>query len=278
MAKWYELSTVKWLRCLVAKDLERQGVLPPSKDKDETAAAFWARVEQAGRLVEALDLYDQFAKQDAAWVHTRRETKKDFADRIEREGRKVEVEAARKELSEEGRSLREIHEKLVRQFQPQDGSKTRPWTTPNPWERGRLFRKKQDQNRFVAEIEGYDESDYCPKNRWRYEWEQMHREKRLVSSSAKWLMDCAKWRREERVALANARRRARELAEAAAEEARLAEAKAKEAAPQAKSQKKAKNQKKAGAAEEEPKIHGKWVVVKSPYGSLENQWVPDAKG
>src|SRR5262249_12825944 len=153
--------------------------------KNETATAFWARLEKAGRLIEALELYDQIAEDHAKWVHAPRETKKMFAERIVREGREVEVEAARNQLLEGGYSLREVHEKLVNTFQPLDGSQTRPWETPDPWEAGRLFRKKEDQNRLAAEIEGYDEHDYCPNSRWRYEWAQQHREKRLASSNAK---------------------------------------------------------------------------------------------
>jgi len=208
-------------------------------------------VEKAGHLVEAIDLYDKLAGQHADSVHRPRETKMMFAERIQREGRQAEVERARSELSASGLSLREIHVKLVYGFQPLDGSDRRPWETPDPWKAGRLFRKKEDQDRAV------------PK---RDEWEER-----------KWRLDCAKWRREERVALANARRRARELKAAAAEEARLAEAKAKEAAAQAKGQKKAKGHKKTGSDEEEPKIHGKWIVVKGPSGAPENKWVPEAK-
>jgi hypothetical protein len=44
----------------------------------------------------------------------------------------------------------------------------------------------------------------------------MNQEKRLVSKNAKYRTDCAKWRRDERDALANARRRAQILKEAAA--------------------------------------------------------------
>jgi hypothetical protein len=87
-----------------------------------------------------------------------------------------------------------------------------------------------------------DGDDYCPKSRWRFEWRQQNREKRIASENAKWRVDCAKWRREERVALANARQRARELKALAA---------AKE------SHSKMKDNKKATAAEEEPKIKGK---------------------
>src|SRR5262245_61836488 len=143
MAKWYELSEVKGIRCRVEENLKG---LPPSKDKNETAAAFWARLEQAGLLVKALELYDELAEDRGEWVHRPRETKKAFAERIEREGRQADVERVRSKLLAEGRTLREIHTYLVNRFQPLDGSRTRPWETPDPWEAGRLFRKKEDQN------------------------------------------------------------------------------------------------------------------------------------
>jgi hypothetical protein len=235
MAKWYEASKVGIIRSMVECSLKD---FPPSKDENETAAAFWTRVEKAGRLVEAMDLYDECAKEEAEWIHKPRETKKMFAERIEREGRQAEVDSARNELSASGFTLREIHGKLVYSFQPLDGTRTRPWETPDPWEAGRLFRKKEDQDRLLAEANPDDYED---------------------EPSAEWLVDCAKRRREERVALANARQRARELKVAAtAAEAKLAEAKAKEAAAQANGQKKTKSQKKAGNDEDEPKIHGKW--------------------
>ena len=46
MAKWFELSATKGLRVAVGKFLEKYDGLPPSKDKDETAAAFWERVKR----------------------------------------------------------------------------------------------------------------------------------------------------------------------------------------------------------------------------------------
>jgi len=212
MAEWFAKSEVNWFRSLTENQLVEAKKLSPSKNKEETAAAFWARIERAGLLEEALKLYDQIAESHAEWVQTPRETKKMFAERIEREGRQDEVEKVRQQLLEEGFSLREIHEKLINRFQPKDGSHTRPWETPNPWENGRLFRKKEAQEQLVAEIERGKENDWCPKSRWRYEWEQMRQEKRLASSNAKYRMDCAKWRQEERIALANARRRAPEAA------------------------------------------------------------------
>jgi len=265
MAKWYQQSEVKGIRSRVEQNLKG---LPPSKDKNETATAFWERVEKAGRLLEALELYDKFEKQRAQWAHMPRETKKMFAERIEREGRQAEVEEERKELLEEGHSLREIHEELVNRFQPLDGSHTRPWETPDPWKAGRLFRKKEDQDKLLAEAKRDDGDDYCPKSRWRFEWKQQRREKRIASENAEWRVDCAKWRRDERVALAKARRRLREL-QAAAEGNN--EPKATEAATEV------NNQRESTTAEEEPKIKGKWIVVRGPSGSPENQWVPEAE-
>src|SRR5439155_27248578 len=189
MTKWYERSTAKFLRLQVKEHLKN---LPPSKDKDETATAFWARVEKAGCLIEALDLYDEFAAGDAEWVHTRRETKKDFAERIEREGRQAEVKRVRNELLASGLSQREIQEQLVYRFPPLDGSRTRPWETPDPWKAGRLFRKKEDQDNLLAQANWDDDEDD-------------------EASEANWRVECAKWRQEERDALANARDRAREL-------------------------------------------------------------------
>ena len=103
MAKWFEQSNVLWTRARVAEILNN---LPPPKDKHETAAQFWARVDKAGLLDEALCLYDEIAEQDAERADIRRETKKMFAERIDREGRQDEVEEERKRLSAEGCSLR----------------------------------------------------------------------------------------------------------------------------------------------------------------------------
>jgi hypothetical protein len=272
MTEWFAKSEVNYFRRQVENRLIEAKKLSPSKDKEETAAAFWVRMEKAGLLEEVLKLYDQIAESHAERAQTPRETKKKFAERIEREGRRNEVEEERQCLSESGYSLRQIHEMLVEVFQPLDGSKTRPWTTPDPWENGRLFRKKEDQNRLAAEIEGFDERDYCPESRWRYEWKQMHQEKRLASSNAQYRIDCAGWRREERVALANARRRGLEL-KAAAEARRAQELKTAEEAKSSKA-KESEPTAKPITPTEEPKINGKWEVVKGPSG-FENKWVPE---
>ena len=114
-----------------------------------------------------------------------------FAERIEREGRQAEVEEMRKEFADQGLSLRAIHGSLVNCFQPLDGTETCPWETPDPWQAGRLFRKKEDQDRLLAEVDSDDQEDEKEKIQWR--------------------VDCAKWRREERMALAKARERSMEL-------------------------------------------------------------------
>src|SRR5262249_27716556 len=95
MSKWFEYSNVNWFRRRVEDCLIEQKKLQPSKDKEESAVKFWARMERAGLLEEALMLYDQIAEINSEWVHTPRETKKMFAERIEREGRQAEVEEKR---------------------------------------------------------------------------------------------------------------------------------------------------------------------------------------
>lgn len=224
MAYWFAKSNVSWFRRQAENRLVEAKKLLPSQDKKETAAGFWARVEKAGLLEEALSLYDQFAKEWAEWVHLPRETKKMFAERIEREGRQAEVEEAREELMEEGFSLRVIHEKLVYCFQPLDESSTRPWETPNPWENGRLFRKKKDQKK----LQSYYDDNY-----------------KDADDIERWRFNCAKWRRDERVALANARRRAPEVAKAEKERQAVTKAEAeRQAAAKADSERKAAEEKK----------------------------------
>jgi hypothetical protein len=74
-----------------------------------------------------------------------------------------------------------------------------PWPTPDPWQAGRLFRKKADQDELLDLAGEYeDEEDK--------ETDQAIRR-----------LECAQWRRAERIALADARRRARTLAGAKTE-------------------------------------------------------------
>jgi hypothetical protein len=118
---------------------------------------------------------------------------------VEREGRREEAERLRAELVATGLSQREVQKKLVNRMQPLDGTPTRPWSTPDPWEHGRLFRKKADQEEFQDLVSDDDEDE-------------------VEVTKAQWRIDCAKWRQEERQALRTARQRALEL-KAEAEEA-----------------------------------------------------------
>src|SRR5262245_14636429 len=104
---------------------DRLEKLPPSNKKNESAAEFWARVERAGLLIEAIALYDEIAAEYAEWKHTPRETKKKFEERIECEGRRAEAERMRAELLASGLTQRQVQAKLLKRLQPLDGSTTR---------------------------------------------------------------------------------------------------------------------------------------------------------
>jgi hypothetical protein len=71
-----------------------------------------------------------------------RESKKQFWERIDREGRREEVEAMQEELLSEGDPKRLVQECLVELFQPIDGTRTRAWQTPDSWENGRCHWRK----------------------------------------------------------------------------------------------------------------------------------------
>jgi hypothetical protein len=196
MARWWESSEIYAVRLQVAGRLKL-----PDTNKDEylSPTRFWADAEKVGRLVEALALYDQIAAGRAAWRHLRRETKADFERRIEREGRQAEAERVRAELLASGLSHREAQEELVSRLQPLDGRKTRAWPTPDPWEAGRLFLKKADQERLLADAGEEDEDESAE----------------AYAEGARWRLQCAERRRDERVTLAAARRRAQALKAAA---------------------------------------------------------------
>src|SRR6516165_3257493 len=87
--------------------------LPASKSKDESPEQFWSRVEQAGLLIKALALYDEIAAARLEWRHTWRETKKQFDQRMESEGRQAEAERVRAKLLASGLTRREAQVKLV---------------------------------------------------------------------------------------------------------------------------------------------------------------------
>jgi hypothetical protein len=155
---------------------------------------FWKQVEEAGLLRKALALYDRIAAEWEEYRHLRRETKAVFAERIEREGRQAEVEQVRRKLLASHMTQREVHAELVNRFQPLDGTETRPWETPDPWEGGRLFRRSDDE---MAALAKEDPDSYGAE-----EVERSIAEARLA-----W----ARIRQDERDALANARRRARKI-------------------------------------------------------------------
>jgi len=139
----YEIAV---LRFLVSKSLpqllEYRGLREPPEE-------FWRRVERAGLLVAALDKFDKLVAMYTGHTRVRRETKKQFAERVEREGRQAEAEQLRAKLSACGLSQRQVQVQLVRRLQPLDGTKTEAWETPDPWLAGRLFRRKAAQQRLL---------------------------------------------------------------------------------------------------------------------------------
>jgi hypothetical protein len=193
----YERCPVWDVRCVMAKVLG----LPTDEDPDH----FWSRVEKAGRLVEALACYDRLVVDLAARAKVVRESKQQFLLRVEQEGRLAEVERKRSDLIAGGMSQRDAQASLVESFQPLDGKKTKGWRTPDPWYYGRLFHKKKDQDRLVrlANREN-DEDEYVDDyDDEEYEEQEVHDARDRVA----W----AQRRRAERIALADARQRARDL-------------------------------------------------------------------
>jgi hypothetical protein len=129
---------------------QRLNVPVEVEGKAEAPTAFWSRMERAGVLPEAIGLYDQLAVEQRSRSQTRRETKLEFDQRIKNEGREGEAERLRGDLAAQGLSGRELQDRLVEALQPVSGDATRAWQTPNPWNAGRLFRKKADQDRLLA--------------------------------------------------------------------------------------------------------------------------------
>jgi hypothetical protein len=188
------MATPRYAHCLVNAircAVERRLTLPAPKSREESAADFWSRVEEADLLVEALALYDAIAADWATSAEIPRETKTVFLQRLEREGRLAEAEHVLAELLAAGLSRREAQGELVERFQPLDGSATRAWATPDPWEAGRLFHKKADQDRLLARVADDEEDSEYQEAEDRVAW--------------------ARYRRAEGNALAAARRRARDL-------------------------------------------------------------------
>jgi hypothetical protein len=183
---------------------QRLAGLPPSVGrKEETPAAFWTRVEHAKRLVEALKIYDQVAAEYAGSRHKLRETKRDFAERMEREGRQAEANRLRAELVASGLSQREVQKQMVEHMQPLNGPPTRVHETLDPWME-RLFRTRSDHERLLYVMQTVEDLDEAEDEdvvdaRNRFAW--------------------AEHRRDERRALAAARQQARALKAAAVDSA-----------------------------------------------------------
>jgi hypothetical protein len=184
----------------IRREVESRLKLPPPQTNHETAFDFWMRVEQAGMLIEALALYDRIAAERTP-PPIRRETKGQFLERIDREGRRAEVERLSAELLASGWSQRDAQAELVKRFQPSDGTRTKAWETPNSWEHGRLFRTKAKEEELEALTRDEDDDQDA------LEYEREAAEVELLSAHSRFM---------ERSALAKARRRARELKAAAA--------------------------------------------------------------
>jgi hypothetical protein len=146
-------------------------------------------MEQAGKLCEAVELFNKIEIEHKKRAHTRRETIEEFEQRINKERRQKEAERLRRELLDQGLSLREVQEKLVETLQPMAGARTRAWQTPNPWNEGRFCRRKVDQEKLLA-LKRKPPSELDVAN-WRLQW--------------------AEHRMQERRALVAARRRAQAL-------------------------------------------------------------------
>jgi hypothetical protein len=179
---------------------------------DESPTAFWWRLRSSGRLGEVLRLYDRMMKDRAESASIPRETRTQFLDRVEREGRRDQAERALARLLASGLSAREAQEKLVERFQPLDGSQTRAWATPDPWANGRLFRRKKVQEELLAAA--------SPEGK-----------KEAARRAAADLVERARHRQEERVTLADARQFARSMAPLERRQARSERAAARAAKP-----------------------------------------------
>jgi hypothetical protein len=173
------MATARYTHCLVRdirKAVERRLELPAPKSQYENAWAFWKRVAEAGLLVRAIKLYDRIAASWAYWSHVSRETKEQFWQRVEQEGRRAEAERALSKLLASHMSQREAQKKLVECFQPMDGSPARFWPTPDPWEHGRLLRSKEDQDATLALAEDKDFASEQDIARNRLSWARLRRE------------------------------------------------------------------------------------------------------
>lgn len=193
-SRYYQDCEACNVRILVGCELH----LPPPNE--ESPMSFWTRMVGAGRLVEAVALFDRIAAERAKRSGLPRETRAQFLDRVEREGRREKAERVLARLSASGLSRREAQQKLVERFQPVDGKKTQAWTTPDPWLNGRLFRLKKVQQDLIAAANPEGKREAA----------------RQVAADR---VELAQHRHEERVELAGARRVAREFERSARREA-----------------------------------------------------------
>jgi hypothetical protein len=160
----------------IRKAVERRLELPAPKSQYENSWGFWKRVDESGLLVRAIELYDRIAVGWEYWSHVRRETKEQFWQRVEREGRRAEAERALSKLLESHLSQRDAQEKLVECFQPLNGGQTRVWQTPDPWAHGRLFQSKQDQDAMLALAEDNEYASEQDIAQDRIKWARTRRE------------------------------------------------------------------------------------------------------
>jgi hypothetical protein len=202
-SKWFEQSTVFDLRQEVARLL---GLSQRHGRKQGAPSDFWEDAEEKGMLVQAVELYDRLEAERAR--RPRRETKKEFEERVEKEGRAAEAQRLRDELLASGLNKREVQRRLVGRLQPLDGSATVAWETPNSWAKGRLFRTKAQHEELLALVEADNDADAdFEEDEFEYDGQE--------AKEAAHRLACARWRQEEREALAEARRRAHALKAAA---------------------------------------------------------------
>jgi len=72
----------------------------------------------------------------------KRESKGQFGQRIQQEGRLAQAQVAEADLLHQGLSRRHVQKVLVDRFQPSDGRSTRAWPTPDSWKCGRRYARK----------------------------------------------------------------------------------------------------------------------------------------
>jgi hypothetical protein len=87
-------------------------------------------------------------------------------------------------------SGREAQEKLVQLLQPLAGGETRAWTTPNPWNGGRLCRRKADQDALLALSGKLPSRESVALRRLR--WAEHRRDERLALVAARQRVEALK--------------------------------------------------------------------------------------